>query len=87
MNKIINGKKYNTETAEMVASNSNNLPANDFNYHCTELYRKKTGEFFILKSSCFESLTRPVSEESAKSWCEEHLTGDEYEAIFGEVEE
>lgn len=29
----------------------------------------------------------PLSEEKAKEWAEKHLEVDEYEEIFGEVEE
>ena len=29
----------------------------------------------------------PLSEKEAREWAEEHLNGDEYEAIFGVVEE
>lgn len=29
----------------------------------------------------------PLSIEEAKEWAEENLSGDEYEYIFGEVEE
>ena len=47
MIKIINGKKYNTDTAKMVGDYDNNQPTNDFYYFAEELYRKKTGEFFL----------------------------------------
>ena len=29
----------------------------------------------------------PLSEDEAREWAEEHLSGDEYEEIFGVVEE
>ena len=29
----------------------------------------------------------PLTEAEARTWAEEHLDGDEYEEIFGEVEE
>ena len=47
MKQIINGKKYDTETAERLACEDAGLPVNDFAYWCEELYRKKTGEFFL----------------------------------------
>ena len=29
----------------------------------------------------------PLTEQSAKKWAEDHITAEEYEAIFGEVDE
>ena len=47
MKKIINGKKYDTDTAQELASWDNGGGWRDF-HHCEEtLYRKKTGEFFL----------------------------------------
>ena len=101
MKKIINGKQYNTETAKMVGYywyGANN----DFRHFEETLYRKKTGEFFMkgeggpasryTKSLGNNSWTGskeliPLSIEEAKEWAEKHLEADEYEAIFGIVEE
>ena len=47
MKKIINGRKYDTETAKEIGYWSNGYPCSDFN-HCEEtLYLKKTGEYFL----------------------------------------
>lgn len=46
MKKIINGKMYNTETAEFIDSYESGYPK-DFAYVYEALYRKKTGEFFL----------------------------------------
>ena len=102
MKKIINGKVYNTETAQEVGSWSNNLSYRDFN-HCEEaLYRKKTGEYFLYgvggpRSPYAErvgdnswsggSAIRPLTFEEAREWAEEKLSAEEYESIFGEVSE
>ena len=101
MKKIINGKRYDTETAEKMASWDNGMYGS-FGYVEETLYRKKTGEFFIYgkggaRSQYAElvgsnlwsdgSAIMPVSFKNAQKWAEEHLDGDEYEAIFGEVEE
>ena len=102
MKKIINGKVYNTETAQEVASWSNNLSYRDFN-HCEEaLYRKKTGEFFLYgvggPRSPYAKLAethawsggsaiRPLTFDEAREWAEEKLSAEEYESIFGEVSE
>lgn len=101
MKKIINRKKYDTETAKRIGSYSNGVGYSDLAYFCEELYEKKTGEFFIYKEGgpmshmgiCRDGSIVgseniiPVSENDAKNWVEEHLSVDEYESIFGEVEE
>ncbi len=100
MKKIINGKVYDTEKAERVGEWDNGK-WDDRLYHCSEeLYRKRTGEFFLYgcggpgskySVSCGNNSWSggekiiPLSYEAAQKWAEEHLAGDEYEAIFGEV--
>lgn len=101
MKKIINGKKYNTETAKELGCWNNGFLPNDFNYCQETLYIKKTGEYFLHGeggaltqysektyggSTSGEDIT-PLTENEAKEWAEKHLTADEYENIFGEVEE
>ena len=46
MKKIINGKRYDTETAEMVADDSYSNYG-DFEYWSEELYRTKRGNWFL----------------------------------------
>lgn len=50
MKKIIDGKTYNTETAKKIAEWDNGLSYNDFDYRSEELYRKRTGEYFLYGS-------------------------------------
>lgn len=100
MKKYINGRKYDTETAQAVGSWSNNRSYRDFSWCAETLYRKKTGEFFLHgeggpMSSYAESVSdnswsggeeiRPLTFDEAREWAEEHLDGDEYEQIFGEI--
>lgn len=101
MKKIINGKKYDTDTAECVSCWSNGYGCGDFQYAEERLFRKKTGEFFLhgeggAMSNYAESYGNeryggekiiPLSENEAKEWAERNLDVEEYEAIFGEVEE
>lgn len=101
MKKIINGKKYDTDTAKEVGSLWNGLAADNVEYFLEELYQKRTGEFFLYgtggafsKYSRSEggnrygiSVIRPLTVEEAKEWAEKHLTGEAYEQIWGEVEE
>ena len=102
MYKVINGKGYNTETAQELAVYEANCGPKDFKYVCETLYRKKTGEYFLHGNggamtkyrestgsnswSGGEAIT-PMSIAEAKKWAEEHCNGDKYEAIFGSVEE
>jgi hypothetical protein len=102
MKAIINGKKYDTETAEPIGEDSSDVGSSDFNYFSETLYRKKTGEFFLYgeggamsrysrncgqNSSCGGSKTIPLSLEEAKEWCERVLSVKKYEEIFGEISE
>lgn len=101
MKQIIKGKKYDTDTAELLGSDSH-LWRNDIDYWKEELYRKKTGEFFLYGEGGarskygIQSSTNswsgdekiiPLTEAEAKHWAENHLSVEEYEKIFGEVEE
>ncbi len=102
MKKIINGKMYNTETAEYIGRFDNGLPHNDFNYYREEFYRKRTGEFFVCgeggpASPYCKYLDDgwrgygydivPLELYEAKEWAEKYLSADRYVELFGEVEE
>lgn len=101
MNKIINGKRYSTDSAKEMASDSYSNYT-DFHYWSETLYRKNTGEYFLHgeggpMSRYAETIGQnqwtggekiiPLTVDAAQKWAEEHLTADEYESIFGEVEE
>ena len=47
MKAIINGKRYNTETATEVWSNSSSYPVNDFKYYEETLYKTTAGNWFL----------------------------------------
>jgi hypothetical protein len=102
MKKIINGKVYDTKTAELVGEWANTYNTRDFNFCIENLYRKKTGEYFLHgrggpmsryavsvggNTMSGSEQIKPISFEYAKQWAEEHLTADEYEKLFGEVAE
>lgn len=102
MKSIINGKKYDTETAKEIGCDGNNLSRRDFKWWAEVLYQKRTGEFFLYGEGGpasryavsedghgWESGKKiiPLSEDKARKWAEEHLDVDEYEEIFGEVQE
>lgn len=101
MNKIINGKRYDTDTAKKVAYHQVGYPR-DFHFWMESLYQKRTGEFFLYgeggpSSKYAESVGMnewsggekiiPLSFDKAREWAEEYLDGDEYESIFGAVAE
>lgn len=94
MKKIVNGKMYNTSTAEYIASNgSRGLSPSDFNYVENDLYKKKTGEFFITKGFYVmcegwkSEIKTNVTEKEVKKFLENGNHIEEYEKLFGEPEE
>lgn len=102
MKKIINSKRYDTETATFIADTNNGCSRTDFNFWEEELYRKQTGEFFLhgiggamsrYSKSCGnnewagDEVIIPLSIDAAKKWAETYMDADEYESIFGEVTE
>ena len=101
MKKIINGRKYDTDTAKEIDSYSNDRPRTDFRYFCETLYQKHTKEFFLYghggpmskyAEHCGQGWTGgesilPLSLDEAKEWVETNSTVEIYETLFGEVEE
>ena len=83
MKKVINGKMYNTETAEQLATWDNGR-WNSFDICEEKLFRKRNGEFFLYGYGGPKSA---YAQPDGGEWAEEHLNGDEYEAIFGVVGE
>lgn len=101
MKKIIDGKKYDTETAPVVAIYEYSYKS-EYDWYREELHKKRTGEFFLYgeghaKSPYAKCIDlheyapgediRPLTLDEAKEWAVESLEVEEYEAIFGEVEE
>jgi len=101
MKQIIDGKIYDTETAEWIGEYSNHLGNSDFRHVYEDLYRTTKGVFFIdydagpyTKYAVYEGNVSyggcgivPISEEEAKQWCEAHVKADQYIKIFGAPEE
>lgn len=101
MKKIINGRKYDTETATLIAKWDNGIYG-DFTSVSEELYEKRNGEWFLYGSGGAktkyavatgsnswgggEGIT-PLTEDEAKEWAEKHLSVEQYEEIWGPVEE
>lgn len=102
MKKIIDGKKYDTETAVEIGYYSNDLPRGDFRWCAETLYCKRNGEFFMYGEGgglspyayqypdggyCEGEKLLPISDAEAKRWCEQHLSYEGYVELFGEPEE
>lgn len=102
MKKIIDGKVYNTETATRLGDWSNEYYCNDFKFASEELYRKKSGEFFLYGEggpmSMYAESTgnrswsggqtiKPFTAKEAYDWAMEKLTASAFEEIFGTVSE
>ena len=101
MKKIINGKKYDTETAPVVAAYEYSYKS-EYDWYREELHKKRTDEFFLygkggagsIYAECISNHEygpgeeiRPLTPEEAQNWAMERIDVDEYEKIFGEVEE
>lgn len=101
MKKIINGRRYDTDTAKRLGNDwySNRR---DFAFYEETLYRKNTGEFFLhgeggpaskyaqaigMNEWSGGERIMPLTVEEAQAWAEKHLNADEYEQIFGAVED
>ena len=102
MKKIIEGRKYDTETATEIHEWSDKAPS-DFDYIEETLYCKRTGEYFLYgyggpmtryaerekygSGYCYGSTIIPMTYEEARAWAEGHMDADEYEAEFGPTSE
>lgn len=98
MKRIINGRSYNTETAECVATWSNHYFPNDFHYCEESLYRTKKGAWFVAgeggalskysrscgNGSCGGDGLEPINVEEAMRWLETHDFTNELEEHFSD---
>lgn len=96
MKKIINGKRYDTDTAKKIITYSNNLSVTDFRYYEETLYKKITGEYFLHGEGggltkyysiigdmhAYGEKIFPLTLEEAKLWAEKVMDADEYEEEF-----
>jgi hypothetical protein len=99
MKKVIEGKLYNTETAERIATWSNHYFQNDFHFMEETLYRTRKGNWFVYgeggalsvyaqpcgNGSCGGADIRCLSRDDAATWLEEHDCVDELERYFSDV--
>ena len=95
MKKIINGKRYNTESAHFCGDREYGDTDQDRAYEA--LFQKRTGEFFLYgvggaKSKYAKEVSLnnwsdgediiPLIEEEAKEWAKTYLNPDEYQDLF-----
>ena len=93
MKKIIDGKLYNTETANEIGSWRNGYNYCDFQWCGETLYKTKRGKYFLFGEGGPMSMYRKMcgknswsgswdiitqSDADAIFWAEEHLTADEF---------
>lgn len=101
MKKIINGKFYDPETADLIGTYEYSSRS-DFHWYKEELYQKKSGEFFLYGHGGALSKYRelidcnnwtsgediiPLSDSEARDWLEEYSDAKTYKKVFGTPEE
>lgn len=100
MIKIIDNKKYDTNTAKMLFKSRQGRDG-DVNYVSKTLYLKKTGEFFLYAEGkiftdygerCDSVWSNgaaifPLTVDEAKEWVSYNCSGEDYIELFGDVEE
>lgn len=101
MSKVINRKKYDTDTADILIHkyiHNRGYNGEKYEHKSYVLFQKSNGEFFSIVVEYSDQsidwhyaveskVLTPLSEEEAKDFAEKYGTGSEYEDIFGEVEE
>jgi len=102
MKKIIDGKTYNTETAEFIRNYSNGLGNRDFRNLDEDLYITKKGAFFLSGSGgAMTKYSEPcgnmtgggegviaLTNQEALDWLEDHGSTEDIEAYLpGLIEE
>lgn len=100
MKRIIDSKRYDTDKADQIATYDHGY-TNDFTWYSEELYRTAKGAWFLAGegnaaspwSECSPDGgrgpgrgIRPLSEDAAREWLEEHGETAEIERYF-EVED
>lgn len=100
MKRIINKKRYDTETATLVAKWHNGLPWSDFSALRAELYQTKSGSWFLYLdggpltecrvqtgSNCWSGSPkiRSLTPEQAYQWLEEHNKDEALEKYFATI--
>lgn len=97
MKKIVNGKRYDTDTAAEIASYHNGLGRSDFRHVSESLYRTPRGNWFLAgEGGAMTKYSRPCGDmtsggegiipldsDSARAWLERHDMYAALEEHFG----
>lgn len=101
MRKIINGSRYDSETAKRMATWESDQDYTSFSHTEETLCRTKAGKWFLHGTGNAASIYAsrrgdgwsgsgekiiPLSEEAARQWAEQRLSGDLVEQIFGSID-
>ena len=100
MKAIKNGKRYDTENSELIATYDNGLGISDFRNLSEDLYRTKKGNWFLvgsggamtkysipagnMKSGSSDNIV-PITETEAFEWLQHHEETYALEKYFSEV--
>ena len=100
MKAIINGKRYDTEKADLLGGDCSSLSTRDFGWWQEELYRTKRSKVFFLAGEgnarshyaqhrgngeyAPGAKITPLTDKAAFEWAQEHLTVDQCEEIFAD---
>lgn len=96
MIKVINGKRYNTETAREIMEHSASCPRNDFSWYKESLFVTLKGNYFLAgeghgnspyashydNSRSYGSKIIPLTEMEALAWCERNATPEIIDEYF-----
>lgn len=100
MIRIIDGKRYDTETATSVAVYENKYPSCDFRWFMEELYKTQKGSYFLYveggalspysepcgnNGNCGISDIKAMSPKEAFEWMTEHGLDKKAEKEFSEM--
>ena len=98
MQAIIEGKRYDTEKAELIAEESSTHPVSDFKWWQEKLYRTKNGSWFmeaeggpmthyrktVGDNSTYGHKLYAMSETEVFNWLQQHGKIEELEQYFGD---
>lgn len=99
MKRIIEGKRYDTATAQEIGTWWNGYSTSDFEYCEEKLYLTSKGNFFLAGSGGAKShyaqsygnatgggeAITPLSREEAFKWAQEYLKPEEYAEHFSDL--
>lgn len=99
MKAIIDGKRYDTATAERIAGGGSDVGPSDYRWYSESLYRTRKGTWFLAgeggpaspyaepieggRGRIGGSGIKPLSPEEARAWLERERRLDVLEARFG----